>query len=671
MKEMKSPYLIVLSARLVLVLNLCLGMTAIAQTNSSVDLTGSSLEDLMNMQVTSVSRKKQSLSKAGGAIYVISQDDIRHSGATNIPDLLRMVPGVEVARINANSWAISIRGFNSRYAGKVLVLLDGRTVYTPLFSGVYWDQQSVPLENVDRIEVIRGPGGTVWGANAMNGVINIITKSANETRGALISAVAGSQDRAQGLVQYGGTAGSKGAYRVYGRYTMSEDSHSFTGRPAVDHGHSAQMGFRSDWSLSPQDKLTVQGRAAGESEDQTITTLFSNRLSEYFTFNDKVKVGAGNVLGRWNHLFSNGSESTLQVYYDRFRRFDQGLNILNTGDVDYQYHFQAGARNDIVAGLDYRLTDQSFTDGYELSIGSGHRRDSLFSSFIQDEITLSKYLALTVGVKFEHNAYTGFENEPSVELVYVPNSRQTLWGSASRAIQQPSWLFAEAEVDQAIVPLPGGGSAVYHLSGNPNAAATTLLSYELGYRVELSRQLTVDATAFFSNYHQLQTLEPQTPFFAQNPPPPHLVLPNIFGNGGKATSHGVEVSARWNVTKWWRVSPGFSLLRLNVNVPPGSTDATSPGASPRQQAQLRSTVKLPHNIDWDTSAYYVGALTFGPVPAYTRLDTRLGWHIGEAVEVGVTGQNLLTPHHLEFLDGLQLVPMEAVRSVVAKVTVRF
>src|SRR5580704_7265584 len=243
--------------------NIGLGLTlsaltiviGVAQTVPPVDLTGTSLEDLMNIQVTSVSRKEQSLSKAAGSIYVITQDDIRHSGATNVPDLLRMVPGVDVARINANSWAISIRGFNSRYSGKVLVLVDGRTVYTPLFSGVYWDQQTMPLENIERIEVIRGPGGTVWGANAMNGVINIISKSAKDTRGGLVTAEAGSQDRAQGLAQYGGSAGANGAYRVYGRYTMNEDSPSIAGSPATDNAHSSQMGFRSDWNLSSRDKL--------------------------------------------------------------------------------------------------------------------------------------------------------------------------------------------------------------------------------------------------------------------------------------------------------------------------------------------------------------------------------------------------------------------------------
>lgn len=681
MNESMSPYTVARNFGFVVALSLGVAIAASAQTTAPapVDLTRASLEDLMNLQVTSVSKKEQALSKAGSAVYVITQDDIRRSGATNVPDLLRMVPGVDVARINANTWAISIRGFNYRYSGKVLVLIDGRTVYTPLFSGVYWDQQnSMPLEDIERIEVIRGPGGTVWGANAMNGVINIITKSAEATRGGLISAETGSQDRAQGLVQYGGAAGSKGFYRVYGRYSMNDDSPSIYGRPAVDLGHSSQIGFRSDWNLSPRDKMTVQGDVFGASETQTTTTLFSARLPNYYTFNDRVQVGAGNLLGRWNHVFANGSEATLQVYYDRSRRFDQGLNIENTGDVDFQYHLHAGPRNDIVTGIGYRLTNQSWANGYEVTLGSGNKLDNLFSSFIEDEFQITNSLALTAGIKLEHNAYTGYEYEPSVELVWSPSSRHTVWASISRAIQQPSWLYAEAQINQAAVPVPGGGFAIYQISGNPKGKAPALFDYELGYRTELSKRLTLDATVFLSDYDRLQTVEPLTPFFTQNPAPPHLVLPNLFENLGNASNYGVEASAHWDVSSWWRISPGFSLLEMNLSQSSHSKDTTftvrsgsTYGDSPKRQAQLRSAIKLSHNVEWDTSVFYVGSLAMGPVPAYTRVDSRLGWQIREFVEVGITGQNLLTPRHIEFLDGVQVTPMEAARAIVGKITWRF
>jgi iron complex outermembrane recepter protein len=661
-----------------IVIGICLPIMVIAQP-VPLDLTGASLEDLMNIQVTSVSRKEQPLSRAGSAIYVITQDDIRHSGATIVPDLLRMVPGVDVARISANAWAISIRGFNYRYSGKVLVLVDGRTVYSPGFSGVYWDQQSMPLENIDRIEVIRGPGGTVWGANAMNGVINIMTKSAAETRGGLIGASAGSQASAQSLVQYGGPAGAKGSWRAFGRYARTEDSPAAAVTPATDSGHSSQMGFRSDWNLSHQDTATVQGDMLGASESQTITTMFSNRLPDMHTFDDKVRVATGNILGRWHHVFSDGSETTVQTYYDRFRRLDQALNVLNTGDIDFQYHFNAGARNDIVTGMGYRLTDQTYAGGYEVTFANGQRRDNLFSSFIQDEISLGSSVSLTLGVKFEHNAYTGYEYEPGVQLVWSPSKRQTVWASAAKAIQQPSWLYADSQLDIATVPVPGVGFGVVHISGNPASTAPRVFDYELGYRTELSKRFSMDTTIFLGDYRRLLTLEPQAPYFTPVPTPAHLVIPNVYANLGNAKNYGVELSGHWDVAGWWRISPGFSFLRMNVSQDPRSQDASfaaTPGDSPAHLAQLRSTMKLRRHLEWDNSAYFNGSLTggstaSGPVAAYTRLDTRMGWRVGESVEISVAGQNLLTPGHVEFRDGLQVNPTPAARGVIGKIVWSF
>ena len=655
------------------VLFVLMSMPGRAQTPAPVDLTGASLEDLMNIQVTSVSMKEQSLSKVASSIYVITQDDIRHSGATEVPDLLRMVPGVEVARINENTWAISIRGFNDRYAGDVLVLIDGRSVYSPAFSGVYWDQQTLPLEDIERIEVIRGAGGTIWGANAMNGVINIITKNSKDTHGGLASVTAGSQDQAQGLLQYGGTAGADGSYRAYGRYTTNGDSPSLPGQPAVDDGHESQMGFRSDWNLSNRDKLTVQGDVLGASEAQTVTTLFSNHLPNPSTFNDRIRIANGNILGRWSHVFANGSEATLQVYYDRVQRFDMGLDIQNTGDFDFHYHFRAGARNDIVTGLGYRVTDQAFRQGYAITVGDGHRTDSLYSGFIQDEIRLTESASLTIGSKFEHNDYTGYEYEPSIQFAWSPGNDQTVWASASRAIQQPSWVFAEVKWDEAAVTVPGAGTAVVQVSGDPQLPATRVLNYEVGYRAKLSNRVSLDTTIFYADYDNVRTVETQTPFFALTPAP-QLFLPAVFGDLGNTRNYGVETSAHLDVSKWWRISPGFSYLQTHYTLDAGSNDTTftsNSGDTPKRQAQLRSDIKLPHNVEWNTSVYYVGSLGDGPVPAYTRLDTRFGWHIGRFVGVSITGQNLLTPRYIEFLDGLQVTPMETARAVVAKIVWHF
>ncbi len=464
-------------------------------------------------------------------------------------------------------------------------------------------------------------------------------------------------------------------------YSATANSPSIPGAPAVDEGHNSQLGFRSDWDLTPRDKVTVQGDFSGASEGQTITTMFFNQLPTTYVLNDQVRVDAQNVLGRWNHVFSNGSETTVQAYYDRSRRFDQALNVESTGDLDFQYHFHAGARNDIVTGIDYRLNNQSYINGYEVSFGNGYRRDQLFSGFIQDELRLTDSLSLTLGVKLEHNAYTGFEYEPGVQLAWSPSKGQTFWASASRAIQQPSWLYAEAQVDAAAVPLGGCAFGIVQLSGNPRGLAPVLWDYELGYRTQLAKRLTLDLTFFLSDYDRLQTIDTEAPFFTEGPPA-HLVLPSVYGNLGNATNYGTEISAHWDVAKWWRISPGVSFLQMDLSLAPGGnstndTYAMTAGDSPKWQTQLRSNIRLPHNVEWDTAAYYVGALhtapsaTSNPVPAYTRLDTRLAWHFGENTEIGITGQNLLTPRHPEFLDGLQVTSTEAARAIVAKVTWHF
>lgn len=650
-----------------------------AQTTPAADLTQMSLEDLMRIEVTSVSRKEQPAWKSGAAVYVITQEDIRRSGAVNIPDILRIVPGIDVARIDANTWAISIRGFNYRYATKLLVLVDGRTVYTPGFSGVYWDQQNVPLQNIDRIEVIRGPGGTVWGANAVNGVINIITKNAKETQGGLVVAGTGSEENARGLVQYGGKAGAEGFYRVYGNYFNIASGALTNGGEGVDGWHGIQGGFRSDWTLSPQDTLTLQGDYNGSSEGQALSVLFSDRLPGLNTFTDTVRVGSENLLARWTHHFSNNTEADIRVYYDRYRRFDMGLNTVNTGDVDAQYRFHSGDRHDIVAGVGYRLTDQAFAGGYNLTLGSGSRRDNLGSAFLQDEISLAKTVSLTVGSKIEHNAYTGFEYEPSAQLVWTPSDRHGAWVSVARAIQQPSWVENAMQLDLSAFPIPGGGFGVAQLRGNPKIQAVRLLDFEGGYRSQLSRRLSLDLTGFLSHYSNFETLEPGAPYLTLTPAPAHLVFPSIYDNLAHARTYGGEAAVNWNVTKQWRLSPGFSFLQMRVTRDPESHDSTfeaTPGDSPKFQWQLRSFWNLHRNLQWDTSAYYVGTLhsaptASGPVPSYTRVDTRVGWRIGEVTELSVAGQNLLAPRHWEFTDGLFINPTQAERSFVVNLTTRF
>jgi iron complex outermembrane receptor protein len=655
-------------------LAVCLSVPAWSQKYTPVDLTQASLEELANLQVTSVSKKEQALSKAGAAVYVITQEDIRRSGMMNIPDLLRMAPGVDVARITANTWAISIRGFNDRYSNKVLVLIDGRSVYSEVFSGVFWDQQNVPLEDIDRIEVIRGPGGTVWGANAVNGVINIITKSSKDTQGGLITASTGSEESLGGLVQYGGKIGAKGTYRAFGNYFNIEPSNLAGGAASADGWNGSHGGFRSDWVLSPSDKLTVQGDLIQTGEGQTLTSVMANQLPLTRTFNDSVTVGAGNLQGQYNHTFSNGSELSLLSYFDRFQRHDEAENVVQKIDTQLQYHFAVGSRNDLMAGVDYRLTDSSYQGLYDAFMVPDHRRDNLSSVFLQDEIGLTHNLALTLGTKVEHNAFTGFEFEPSAQLVWTPRNRQSVWFSVARAIRQPSALDENIQISAAVVPFDQSNFGVVQISGNPELKAERMLDYELGYRNQVNRRISVDVSTFLSNYTDLRTTEPGSPFFTFTPGPPHLVLPSEWGNLGRARNFGAELSGSWDVTSRWRISPGFSFLNMNIKPDPLSGDtavAASGGFSPTHQAQLRSSVKLNHRLEWDTSAYFVGVLNNGPVPAYTRLDTRIGWTMGESIYFSISGQNLLTPRHFEFLNGYQVHPTEVERSVVGKITWRF
>ncbi len=664
------------SGGMTLVLTCVIAATSPAQSPPARDLTQFSLEDLMNVRVTSVSKKEQKLAKTGAAIYVINQEDIRRSGATSIPDLLRMVPGVDVAQIDSNQWNISIRGFAAA-ANKVLVLIDGRSVYVNTFSGVFWDVIDVPLEDIERIEVIRGPGGTVWGANAVNGVINIITKHSRDTKGGLVTAGAGSKETAAGLAQYGGDIGSQGTYRAFGQYANVDNSTFSGGQPAADGWHEWHAGFRSDWSLSSRDTLMVSGDLLTSAAGGTMTATFPDAPPRQAEVNRRLTNISGNVLGRWDHTLANGSDTSLQFYYNGLQRDGEaGVNLSNSSaDVEFKHHLAAGGRNDIVWGLDYRVTSDDVRPvaSYAFRINPPHRTDNLFGAFMQDEIRLSSSVFLTLGAKFEHNAYTGFEYEPSAQLVWTATDRHTFWASAARAIRQPARTDFGAQANVGTVPLPGGGVALATLSGNPDLQAENLYDYEAGYRAQIHPRLSLDFTGFLSYYRQLETTEPQTPYFAADPG--YLVVPLVFGNLARARDYGVELFATWDVTGRWKISPGYSLLRMTVKRDASSQDSAIeqiPGDSPQHQFQIRSLLNLRRNVEWDSSLMYVSALSHLAIPSYVRLDSRLGWRLGEFIEISLVGQNLLTPRHLEFFDASgTILHTEVERSIFGKITWRF
>jgi iron complex outermembrane receptor protein len=660
-------------AGVALTLGLGVAIRSSAQTPPPRDLTQFTLEDLMNVQVISVSKKEQKLAKTGAAIFVITQEDIRRSGATSIPDLLRMVPGVNVARVDHSTWAVSVRGFNDNYANKVLVLIDGRSVYHPVFSGVIWFAQEMPLENIERIEVIRGPGGTVWGANAMNGVINIITKSAKDTPGGLIRAGGGSNSQTDGLVQYGGKIGQTGNYRVYGRYANLGKSDAATFAQPADSKRTQEGGFRSDWNLTSRDLLTVQGEVRVVDGGQTITGVILGVPPVTATFGQPSTDDDGNLLARWTHRFLNGWDMSVQAYYDQSHVFAFGPNNWATiGNVDFQHHLRIASRNDVVWGLSYRANANRFSGSSLVTLHPLERTDSLYGAFVQDEITLTRTLSLTLGSKFEHNNYTGFEIEPSAQLVWAPSARHTIWASAAKAIRQPSNIDSGLEIISAVQPLGQGRYGLVTVSGNPNTKVEQLRDYETGYRAQISRRLSLDVAGFLGFYHNLQTTEPRTPYF--NTAGGYLVIPLVFDYKAHAVSYGAEAFATWNVTDRWKISPGLSMLKMSVRRDASSQDSTieqTPGRSPQRSFQTRSFINLGRNFEWDQTLGYTGPLAAGNIPGYVRLDTRFGWRWGESCDFSLVGQNLLAPRHAEFPDIHFVDHMQDQRSVFGKITWRF
>jgi len=606
----------------------------------TADLASQSLDDLMNIEVTSVSKKEQKLSQIASAVFVISSEDIRRSGATNIPDLLRMVPGVDVAQIDANTWAVTVRGLNGRFSNELLVLLDGRSVYTPTFGGVFWDVLDLPLEDIERIEVIRGPGASVWATNAVNGVINIITRKASETPGAMVVAAAGTVDQGFGTLQYGGKGkvGKDTSFRAFAKYLNQDHFPNSSGQDGGDGWGLSRIGFRSDTSLSPKDMLTFEGDLYRGREGNPGFAI-SSITSAPVAVDRETNLGGGFIQTVWNHTYSSGSGTNLQLAYDEYERNDVLGETRGTLDVAFQHHFALSGRQNLIWGIEYRYSQSRTVGSIALSLSPPNLNTHLFSAFVQDEIAIvPARLFVTVGTKLEHNHYTGFDTQPSVRVAWTPNAQRTLWGAVSEADRNP------AATDDSIQANFGGftgpnGSVAIRLLGNPSLSNERTVSYEAGYRMSLANQLTT---------------EPGTPFFESTPPPPHLVMPLTYENLMHGESHGLEVALNWKVASRWTLSPGYEFERIHMHLGPGSQDTTSvseaEGSSPLHSAQVRSHLSLTHALSWDASAYFVDRLTDPVIPSYTRLDTGLTWQWNAKSSLSLVGQNLLKDRHEEFVD---------------------
>jgi iron complex outermembrane receptor protein len=617
------------------------------------DLTQKSLEDLMNIDVTSVSKKAQKTSETAAAVFVISAEEIRRSGAQNIPDLLRMVPGLDVAQINGSQWAISARGFNGQYSNKLLVLIDGRTVYNTVFAGVFWDSQIVPLESIERIEVIRGPGAAVWGSNAVNGVINIITKSANETQGGSVDAGAGDTIIGPETIRYGGKVRGLGAYRVFAEGFHAGSLPTPEGLDGQDDWRLVHGGFRTDSNLSEKDSLTTEGDVTQGNAGELATVPVSIEPPVNATMAMRNRYWDWNLLARWKRTISPRSETSLQVYFDRTTREDPTYGIgLNTLDIDFQHHVACGARQDIVWGLGYRLSADGTNPTMRIVFTPQNLLTHLFSIYAQDEIAiLPNRLRLSVGARLEHNGYTGFDLEPSARLAWSLNSKNMFWSAVSSAVRTPARSDRDIRVNYAAFPeasLP----LLINYFGNPNAKNERLMAFEAGYRDSWTSNFSVDSTIFYNRYGDLQSVEPGAIVLETTPAPAHMLIPILYDNKMYGETHGIEFFANWKAASHWTLSPGYAFFSMHLHKFAGSLDTTSAqstvGSTPDHQAQLRSSVSLPKNLQWNASAYFVNRLPSLAIPSYTRVDTGLTWQAGEHISISAVGQNLFSDHHMEY-----------------------
>ena len=580
-----------------------------------------SVEELMNVEVMSVSKRPERLLQAPSAIQVITQDEIRRSGASSLPEALRLASNLQVAQVDSRQWAISARGFNSTTANKLLVLIDGRTVYTPLFSGVFWDVQDLPLSDVDRIEVISGPGATLWGANAVNGVINVITKDPKDTQGLRVSGGGGTELRGFGAARYGGTLGPTARYRIYGKGFARDHTELPSGVDATDDWHAWQGGFRLDWDASTRNRVTLQG------------DLYDGRISQATAAD--IAVSGHNVVARWSHTVSAGSNVAAQLYYDRTHRDIPGTfgEDLDLYDVDLQHRLRLGARHDVVWGVGYRLMNDHVANSSALAFLPPHVTREWFTGFVQDEIAIvPDRLHLDLGTKIEHNDYTGFEVQPSGRVNWTLSTSGTLWAAVSRALRTPSRIDREF-----FAP----GQPPYVLAGGPDFHSEEALAYELGYRHQQGA-LLVSLATFYNRYYGLRSLE------QVNPP---SAFPVVIANGQDGESYGAELTGEYRVSDRWRLRTGYTELRVHIWANPGSTDTSrgaSESATPDRQFFLRSSLDLPAQLRLDGGIRAIGALDRQQVPAYAELSARLTWEPMTNFALSVIGQNLLHRRHAEF-----------------------
>ena len=638
--------------------------TAAGGQDSTQSLKSLSLEDLGNVEVTSVSKQPEKLQQTAAAVFVIRQLDIERSGATNIPEALRLAPGVEVARVDANHWSVAVRGFAGQFSKSLLVLVDGRSIYTPLFEGVYWDLPYVMLEDVDRIEVIRGPGGTIWGANAVNGVINIITKKADETHGTLTTLGSGTVDQGTGAFRFGAATASGLHYRLYGTGAIrGQEEHP--DRDGFDHWRMGQIGFRTDWTHGEKDSFTVQGDTyRGVSGESSFVPSLSPPAESAIEGSDYVS--GWDVVARWQHRMNHGSDIQVQAYFDRTNRqnFELG-ETRNTLDLDLVHHIVLREGQELTWGLGARISPSFFVQTVAgINFLPNQQTDSIYSGFAQYEIPIvPNKFTVTAGTKLERNNFSGFEYEPSLRMLWSPTSERSIWAALTRAVRTPSRQDQDIVFDIFDEYFPVGGVEVpvyFQIQGNPSLKSEQLIGSELGYRQQLNDRLYVDVAGFYNLYDNLQAYGPASVAEANlpNPPPPpasqvYLYFALPYGNVVEGHTVGAEVAPNWKITNWWQLRGAYSYLHMSMRDKPGFSDVgnllgTYAASSPQHVANFESSFFLPKRLELDGTYRYSAMLPQYHAPGYSTADVRLAWRWREGVSFSLAGQNLLQPFHAEF-----------------------
>jgi iron complex outermembrane recepter protein len=635
--------------RSVLVVAVLAPATAWAQLQLP-DLANATLEELMNIEVTSVSRREQRAEDVAASIYVISRDEIRRSGLTSIAEVLRLVPGVHVARLNSNKWSVSVRGFNTIASGKLLVMVDGRSIYNPAYSSVLWDTEDVLLEDVERIEVIRGPGGAMWGANAVNGVINIITRSSASTQGGMARVSTGTLHSGHAAFRYGGGMGPF-SYRAFVQASTHDQSLAIAGGEANDAWQSATGGFRADWAGQHQTVMVLGATTVGEQRPLWL----DNRTQP-----PTLPTGDGTIsdtrvshaLVRWTVTAANGSALQVQSYFDENRRDEYvGFYHRHTVDVDTQYTSSLSRRHTVVAGGGYRWLAEAISGRGPYTFALGEVSPDIVNAFAQDSIrTAGGRVEVTVGAKYEHSSFTGGAFQPSAAVMWKPASAHRLWASAARAVHTPSLVDRTVRLELAPVLLPNGLPLVAGLVGNPALKDEVLVNAQTGYRVNVRKRVSLDAVVFRGHYDNIQSQEPpvQPTLTFVNGRPALLALAT-YENRREAATTGVEMAARAEIARGWDADASVSLFRMTPFAN-GSQDAHSAlvdGDTPARQWRLHSAWSLGPRRLADVRLIRVGALAAARVPAYTRLDARLEWGLTTQLSFTADGQNLLQRSHLE------------------------